>query len=166
MLRYGLGLLVLLCATGCKQDIVCCNGDGLDGAVLTTREECDAYALSVVPDGICEGITDPDLDLSDNVDTDEPVDEPLETDSDEPEDTDVEDTDDTDVSAGITCAEFCTVVLGLCPSDSACEDSCGHSLCPVTPAVMACLDEATACNETGVCWNMFLDTEEPAECDP
>lgn len=132
-----MGLVVTL-ATACRTDVVCCTRDNGD-PVLSQRGLCEDSSLAVVPDSVCDGITDVDLTPGDDTDTpDGTVDEEL-----------------------VLCQRFCAAEMALCPSDSLCMESCQHSACAPGEDAVTCAQDAVDCRGVGVCWNMPWFSQPP-----
>lgn len=140
---------LLLSAAGCRSDVVCCSRDNGD-PVLSERGLCADHDLPVVPDSVCDGITDVDLTLDEDTDrTDTTVNEEL-----------------------VLCERFCAAEMALCPTDSLCMESCQHSACAPDEAAITCAQDAVDCRAVGVCWNMPWFSQPPegdtdeATCTP
>lgn len=149
MVTIARALMMVGLASACRSDVVCCTRDNGD-PVLSQLALCEEYDLGVVPDSVCDGITD--VDLTPDDDTDVPVDA---------------------VDEHLRrCQAFCAAEQALCPTDVTCLESCDHSTCAPDDAAITCAEDAADCRATGVCWNMPWfsqpqegDTDLPT-CDP
>lgn len=121
-------VLLVGCRTSSKD---CC--DLGDAVARLDAESCATAGGAVVAAYLCKGVDDADV-FGDS-DGGDPTNEPLPADQ-----------------AG-RCKVFCQFLTALCPTDTACEESCNHSSTPPDQDAVDCAAGAVDCNTAETtCW--------------